>query len=267
MRRKATNLSLFRTFFIVVLMFATMYAAVNRSGSRNIAKAAEAMSTATASSSPPRNKKIDREIRIFCFGDSLTAGTSPPSLETYPYAPYLEASLKTRGVLPNAVVRHRGFPGWTASQLLDSVNSEQGLLTSIRKIQDPPLSIVIILAGTNDLGYQREDVEISSDLFRLHEACYAEGIAHTIGISIPSSNYQVHYAEAAKKAEKVNTLLEEFCLSKPEGQATFHRFPFGYDGGDNWSHDGLHFSEDGYKILAESLAPVIEDILIREEEA
>ena len=31
--------------------------------------------------------------RILCFGDSLTAGTSPPLLENYPYAIHLEQAL------------------------------------------------------------------------------------------------------------------------------------------------------------------------------
>ena len=32
-------------------------------------------------------------IRVFCYGDSLTAGTSPPSYELYPYAVHLEESI------------------------------------------------------------------------------------------------------------------------------------------------------------------------------
>ena len=44
--------------------------------------------------------------RVFCFGDSLTAGTSPPLHELFPYSTVLEAA-----VGPSVVVRHRGLPG------------------------------------------------------------------------------------------------------------------------------------------------------------
>lgn len=63
--------------------------------------------------------------RILCYGDSLTAGTSPGSggYLDHPYAPHLQAKL--REALPskfgNAVVRHRGLPGWTGTSVLACV--------------------------------------------------------------------------------------------------------------------------------------------------
>ena len=246
-----------------------LYAAVSRRTTSSIARAegpttiAKGVAEAMSTTPPSQTKKmaIEKEVWIFCFGDSLTAGTSPPSRETFPYAPYLEGSLKARGIVPNAVVRHRGFPGWTSSQLLEASTSDHGLVSTIRGIQDPPVSIVVILAGTNDLGYRRSEADIASDVVKLHESVYNEGIPHTIGISVPSSNYQKHYEHAAKAAEKVNSLIKEFCESNP--RASYHPFPFDYDGGTNWSPDGLHFSEAGYRVLGESLAPLIEEILTR----
>ena len=74
--------------FVAVLV---MMASFHRFGS-----SAMMMSSTTQSSDA---------IRIFCFGDSLTAGTSPPEFATYPYAPHLEAALHDRG-LKNVIVRH-----------------------------------------------------------------------------------------------------------------------------------------------------------------
>ena len=98
-------------------------------------------------------------IQILCYGDSLTAGTSPPEWLEYPYAPSLERKLLLH--FPSVQVRHQGIPGRTASQMVQRSDGPKGLATLIQlqnqmqQQQSLPssLSIVIILAGTNDLAY------------------------------------------------------------------------------------------------------------------
>ncbi len=197
----------------------------------------------------------NRQLRILCFGDSLTAGTSPPHWEEFPYAPFLEASF------PDAIVRHKGYPGWTASQLLASANDAGGLRTLIRKVQDPPLSMVILLAGTNDLGYQTSVPDIVKSIQALHEICHAEGVLHTLAIGIPPSQYQTLHEGAAAKAQHVNHLLEDYC--QQSGSSTsFVPFPFAWSpDNDLWSPDVLHFSPRGYQVLGESIATLVKQIL------
>lgn len=238
--------------FYVTLVSVGMFAVINRSGKRNNVQAMETTS-GTVRSSP-----VDQFHRIFCYGDSLTAGTSPPNRETYPYAPYLQAELQ-KGILKESIVRHTGHPGWTAAQMLQG--SDEGLRTKIREIQDPSLSLVILLAGTNDLGRQREPAEIAQDIIAMHKMCHDEGVPHTIAIGVPSSAYQSHYPEAKEKANQVNQALEQFCDSEPK--AMYMPFPFDFvQRGDKWASDGLHFSQIGYQVLAESLAPIVEKILV-----
>jgi len=199
--------------------------------------------------------------RILCYGDSLTAGTSPPLFDNFPYAPHLERVLKNQ-YMEKAVVRHRGLPGWTSKQMVVEVNGETaGLRTAIKAVKDPPLALVIILAGTNDLGYEKSATPILDSIISLHLTCYDEGIAKTLAIGIPPSGYQSVSTDAAALAKEVNRGLSEFCEARPD-QAVYTPFPFDYvQGGENWSPDGLHFSAKGYEALGESLAPTVAKVL------
>jgi lysophospholipase L1-like esterase len=134
----------------------------------------------------------------------------------------------------------------------------------VRKIQDPSLSLVILLAGTNDLGYGRPVEDIVESVVGLHRVCYEE-VPHTLAIGIPPSAYQSSNPEFAEYARQANEKIQLFCES--EKRATFFSFPFGWaQNDDRWASDGLHFSARGYQVLGEFLAPIVEQILGSEEE-
>ena len=195
-----------------------------------------------------------RMHRILCYGDSLTAGTSGFN-EEYPYAPYLEAKLReTRG--DNVMVRYRGLPGWTTEHMVEDLDGERtGLRSALRK----DLSLVILLAGTNDMGYGKSADEITANLKLLHNVCLDYGVPKTLAIGIPPSGYQSQNEAAAALASTVSANLEAL---EEDPRVTFVPFPFEYErDGDNWYPDGLHFSKTGYKLLGESLAPAVEKIL------
>ena len=204
------------------------------------------------------NPVSTQRIRILCFGDSLTAGTAPPDTSLYPYAPHLESSLKERG--HNVMVRHRGLPGWTASQMVQDANgATTGLLTAVRG--GMPLKLVIILAGSNDLAYTDDPTLISDNIRALHKMCHGEGVPHTLAVGIPTSGYQSMNEEAASLARTVNDQLREYCQS--ESMASFVHFPFEFARDDEkWAYDGLHLSAEGYRVLGLSLAPVVEKLII-----
>ena len=202
-------------------------------------------------------------VRALAFGDSLTAGTSPPDFNLYPYAHYLEANLKLDPFAFSypVIVRHKGYPGWTASQLVEYAEFDGGLAHIIDKIQNPPLSLVIILAGTNDLAYETSADRIVQSITRLHQICHEKGVAHTIAIGIPPSGYQVQVKSVGDLAQKINESLESYCVQREE-HMTFFPFPFDFNRGDDlWCSDGLHFTKKGYQQLAESLAPLVTDII------
>eukprot|EP00529_Nitzschia_sp_RCC80_P001431 CAMPEP_0113439544 /NCGR_PEP_ID=MMETSP0014_2-20120614/94_1 /TAXON_ID=2857 /ORGANISM="Nitzschia sp." /LENGTH=237 /DNA_ID=CAMNT_0000330305 /DNA_START=194 /DNA_END=907 /DNA_ORIENTATION=+ /assembly_acc=CAM_ASM_000159 len=216
------------------------------------------------------------EVRIFCYGDSLTAGTcSDTPFELFPYAPHLEKLLNNNDAnsenYRRFVVRHRGLPGWTAKEMVRVADEPQyGLRTIINNIKDPSLSVVIILAGTNDVGYamsssSNDDAakSIVSDVAALHEIVWQQGIK-TIVVGIPPSGYQSMVKEAKVLVDNVNGQLRTFCEQQADRQkATFVEFPFEYQpNGENWSSDGLHFSPKGYEALARHLAQPVKDVVL-----
>jgi len=201
-------------------------------------------------------------IRILCYGDSLTAGTSPPSLKNYPYAPHLQEALNANAQSNlRFVVRHRGMPGWRASDMVDAADdSTFGLRSAIISISNPSLEMVIILAGTNDLGYASSSNQISQSIIALHNMALDCGVPKTVAIGIPPSGYQAMTPNVAKLVSDVNEQLKQYSLTS-NGHTMFVPFPFEYQprGGDLWAPDGLHFSPQGFQLLGESIAiPILQ---------
>jgi lysophospholipase L1-like esterase len=234
-----------------------------RSSSSLVISPAQALSTSSPTTAHNHH-------RIFCYGDSLTAGVVAGSSVLVPYAPYLQQGLPEAGRSNhnNVQVRHLGWPGWTTQQMLDRVNeSPYGLQAAIRRIQDPSPSIVILLAGTNDLGYGYSAEQIAGNLRQLHQVALDHGVRATMAIAVPPSGYIRQNANARALQERVNQELLEYA-SRNDSKTTFVPFPFDYDehNGEYWSADTLHFSALGYQRLGESLVNVVADILDRLED-
>lgn len=228
------------------------------------------MLTSTPAAPPASETKT---IRILCYGDSLTAGTSPPLDQLFPYAPHLENKLNElyAGSDTTVVVRWRGLPGWTASTMIDHLDdSFIGLRSTVDGIKDPALSLVVILAGTNDIGMLTSSMAGDVDaekavtpILDLHKACFEpeDGGVATLAVGIPGSGWQQMNQSAKKLCDEMNSSLEEFAASS-NGSVSYVKFPFEYSRGDSkWSADGLHFSPEGYEVLGVELAKSVKRIL------
>lgn len=275
-RRKQTmTLASVRSIVISILVVSVLVMLLVTRFSENLTKqifasssgttaAITTMSSTTAGQEPKSPPLKSRVHRILCYGDSLTAGTSPPNAEYFPYAPYLEQALKDRG-LENVVVRHRGMPGWTTQQMLKDLDGERtGLRSAIIGAikQDPinALSLVILLAGTNDMAHHSTADQIAANVRSLHEVSYENGVPRTLAIGIPPSGYQSQVPSAAALAVEINGKLEQFVSQEVKASYIAPPFPF-KRGGAHWAPDTLHFSPRGYQVLADSLAPVVDQIL------
>lgn len=201
---------------------------------------------------------VSSHHRILCYGDSLTAGTTD-GYTLFPYAPFLEKGLRASGY-DDVKVRHLGLPGWTAELMVASAAGEHGLMHHIRRIQDPGLSLVIIMAGTNDVGYMKSKDEVTNSLLQLHQIALENHVPATLAVGIPPSGYTSRDRRARLVVEEVNQALLDF--SEKETRMKFAPFPFQFEqGGENWSSDGLHFSQKGYQLLGEQLVTEVMDIL------
>ena len=208
--------------------------------------------------------------RIFCYGDSLTAGTAPPLDGLFPYGQSLESELGD-----DFVVRWRGLPGWTADTMVEHLDDGNGLRAAVNGIGNPPLSLVIILAGTNDIGFLTYSIEAGGEpdvdtavtpILNLHKACLdvkkGEHKIRTLAVGIPGSLWQEMKPSASKLAADINSSIQQFALSS-EGLVSYTDFPFPYEKNDLWCSDGLHLSPNGYTRLGRDLAPIVKQILER----
>lgn len=228
-----------------------------------------------AGMSDQHHKKEDEEPKtVFCFGDSLTyGGVGGGVTGIYPYAKYLEQELALSApemTQPKTIVEHLGLSGWTAANMLAHIDdATDGICTIIRN--RPQLSLLIILAGTNDIGVMTEEgreasgkiiesiVELHKGAINCAKAVNNNGL-HTLAIGIPGSAYQENTRDAAEVASQVNRAMENFA--KSDSRISYVAFPFAYHDDDSkWSKDGLHCSEEGYIYLAQALAPHVRQIL------
>jgi lysophospholipase L1-like esterase len=226
---------------------------------------------------------------VFCYGDSLTHGSPPP--ET-PYSEYLERELNDMYTPPAldsdsssapprsnigppkdllAIVRHLGIPGYTATMMLDHFNDEKTGLCPAIWHNRTMLSLVIILAGSNDIAVMTDTgkdearsilqkiVDMHNRVFKCHKD-KDDGRLRTLAMGIPGSAYQDMVPAVASSAAYINEGLKNFASSNP--RISYFDFPFPYrDDDKKWGEDGTHMSEEGYEQLGKALAPQVKEIL------
>lgn len=198
--------------------------------------------------------------KVFCFGDSLTSGSSPPLIESFPYGPHLEREIRNLSGKQDTMVRWKGYPGWTASNL----SQEGGLGAILDDIQSKTgtnVDLVVILAGTNDLAYETNPDTIFNSIKAIHEIAHNRNI-HTLALGVPDSAWQRQSVETAKVASEVNMKLQEWsgAISVPSDFEPFPIQTFDPSSG-YWAPDGLHFSPQGYQYLGERVAPKVTTML------
>lgn len=102
----------------------------------------------TVDTNSPTNEGL-KSLRILCFGDSLTAGYSGYGYFHYPYAKQIRERLKEALPTTEVTVDVSGLSG-------DRVIDGQFLRRTkgqCEKAKDSPYDWIIVLGGTNDLGW------------------------------------------------------------------------------------------------------------------
>jgi lysophospholipase L1-like esterase len=231
----------------------------------------------------------NRPIRIFCYGDSLTAGRAPPATDFFPYAETLQTSLTDKVATTDQKtltfeVDHAGFAGWTAMQLTQQLFSEgtnsnvqqKLLLRDSDKSDASYYDILIYLAGTNDLGGAVPEQDVVAAVWNVH--AWAHNVAKipfTIALAVPPSQFQRDHPQAATRAAKVNQDLQQVIrrnfprFSGSKASTLWAPFPISLHssssdaGKEWWANDGLHLSQQGYQRLGEYLASTIYERMLR----
>ncbi len=108
------------------------------------------------------NVTLPKSLRILCFGDSLTAGYTMYGYEHHPYADHLRAGLRYLLSTSDVDVEVAGLSG-------DQVQGPMGQYLSRIKAKCPIDELrqydwIIIMGGTNDLGWGHEPDKIYEGL-------------------------------------------------------------------------------------------------------
>jgi acyl-CoA thioesterase-1 len=194
-------------------------------------------------------------IVIVCFGDSLTAGFQSPTSENpmgreTPYGYYLQEWL---GV--STEIQVRGICG--------ELTGEMALRFRRDVLQQQP-SHVVLLGGTNDLGWNVQPEEIMRNLMKMYESALASQVI-PIPVTVPS--IRVDIAGGGPDAEawikhhlscraQLNYRIQEYALAKDLPWIDLFMATVESTTGQlaaQYSNDGLHLNTGGYRLLAQLL--------------
>jgi acyl-CoA thioesterase I len=192
---------------------------------------------------------------IVCFGDSLTAGfqsptpNNPQGNET-PYGRFLQE-------LTGPAVRV------SVSGVCGELTAEMAMRFRSAVLAHQPTHVVI-LGGTNDLGWNAAPADIMRNLLKMYELATAAGIT-PIPMTVPSIRMgdDLHseegrrwFAEHLDRRHQLNGLIVRYAESKR--LAAFDLFaatvePETQQLAARYSNDGLHLTTAGHRLIAERL--------------
>ncbi|MCX5720861.1 MAG: GDSL-type esterase/lipase family protein [Nitrospirae bacterium] len=192
---------------------------------------------------------------IVCFGDSLTAGFQSPSADNpqgdeTPYGGFLQ---ELTG--PSVRVSMSGLCGELTGDMVRRFRSAV-------LVHEP--ACVVILGGTNDLGWNATPAAILRNLLQMYELAAAAGVTPVpvtvpsirVGDDLSSEEGRRWLAEHLDRRRQLNGLILRSAESK--GLAAFDLFsataePETQQLAARYSNDGLHLTTAGYRLMAERL--------------
>lgn len=197
---------------------------------------------------------ISPNIRILCFGDSLTAGVKKKGDHLHPYSKTLKKLFdkhlsRKRSSKPSVRIQTEGIPGERAHGGMKK--RLYGLMNS-----NVTYDWVIILAGTNDLSFILKKPAIAPNitavleaLIQLHDLSHAF-LARTIAISIPPRQCEKN-SQCKSYTENRHYLNNELRVySKARKGKTFYVDIEKEMSTDKYWSDERHFTDLGYDRIA-----------------
>lgn len=191
-------------------------------------------------------------ISIVCFGDSLTAGYQSPThdvpvIRETPYGSFLQAQLG-----PRATVITAGVCGEVTSNMV---------LRFRHDVLARRPDYVVMLGGTNDLGWHVPPGEIFNHLRSMYEQALGAEI-QPVAMTVPSIRMEADPAaeqwlhELVMQRQHLNGLISGYCAKN--GMACVDLFSATAEAttlllARPYSNDGLHLTTEGYQKMAHCL--------------
>ncbi|WP_447980665.1 SGNH/GDSL hydrolase family protein [Candidatus Nitrospira bockiana] len=199
--------------------------------------------------------RSSRTISIVCFGDSLTAGYQAPTPDNpggaeTPYGVFLEELLGGR-----ACIAISGVCGELTRHMVARF---------ARDVIARHPDYVVILGGTNDLGWDLEPEEIIRNLITMYDTAIQEQV-QPVAVTIPSIRADAGgdpsgaaWIDAHLRRRRiVNAWLVEHAAKR--AMPCVDLFAETAEPGTGrlaarYSNDGLHLTTAGYRLLADLVA-------------
>ena len=196
---------------------------------------------------------MQKELVFVAFGDSLTVGYQSPTLgdelpRPTPYTEFLKErvekmpDLETVGS-PRVEFLNRGVVGELTEDMLDRFDRD------VVKVEP---DFVIILGGSNDLGWGVEPQHVAGNLTEMYREAVRHGI-RPIACTVPSI---LGFDEGIPPRLVLNRLIKKY--SAEHGQVCVDLFTATCDPTtgrlrEECSNDGLHMNTKGYETMAEAI--------------
>lgn len=201
---------------------------------------------------------------VICFGDSLTAGFQTPTAgnpqgRSRPYGARLQELLGEK-----VRVRVSGLCGEVTGEMV---------LRFGRDVLDHHPDYVVILGGTNDLGWNAAPSEIMRNLLQLYERTRGRG-----GVPIPvtvssirvetgqgSGDAHAWLAAHVARRKELNRGIQEYATEKDLPWIDLFAAtaePETLQLAAVYSNDGIHLTDAGYQVFAERVAEILRPLCL-----
>jgi acyl-CoA thioesterase-1 len=194
-------------------------------------------------------------VTIICFGDSLTVGFQSPTPDCptgreTPYGRFLQEWLG-----PSVEVRVSGICGELTSEMA---------MRFRRDVLEHRPAHVVVLGGTNDLGWDGRPADVMRNLINMYELARASAIT-PVPVTVPSLRADVTgggldaaawLEQHVERRRVLNRLIREYAASKHlpcVDLFTATADPETSQLAAQYSNDGLHLTTAGYRLLARLL--------------
>ncbi|PRP89517.1 hypothetical protein PROFUN_00781 [Planoprotostelium fungivorum] len=200
----------------------------------------------------PQREDMNNARRILALGDSLTEGYYRFGTQFHPYTDRLHKLLEPKGIFE---IHNAGVSGETTDRMLERL---RGLL---KPKSSPWYDLVVILGGTNDLGFRSaedifKNIQLMSDLVQTQKS--GDRHSRVVIMTVPHCRKSPQWI--LDKRSSVNSQIKTYASQKEIPIVDLEYWgklnPMGKSEeeiDEIWDTDGLHFTPAGSDVIADAL--------------
>ena len=200
---------------------------------------------------------------IITFGDSLTAGLHLYSITNFKNWYHHPYSIQLQKLLGNVQLKTQGYSGWKTYELIPKLLDDLNIISNF--------TVVIILAGTNDLVVGKSAISIIENTIKLHQISHNftnnNQSIYTLALTIPPLLWNVNQTARIEAnqglRDYVNKCNHRVGLIDLEDIFTPRQNNSIVD--DYWC-DGAHFTPLGYDMIGKIIYQGFKNISFHESD-